>query len=146
MAWWLVDSIINGTLDEDYPIMNKKDDVVTFGGTTIAGGEGTDTLDIKGARNVDWGDDGFSITGNPTASPDTINIDTSVGAGAADTVTFGGGLPGGAGSDHIDFSGVTSGYYPRDFGDDPYPTLGSLDNFKPQPDLKRVSTLMYQDD
>ena len=24
MAWWLVDSILNGTLDEDYPIMNKE--------------------------------------------------------------------------------------------------------------------------
>ena len=33
MAWWLVDSIINGTLDEDYPIMSKnEDDVVILGG------------------------------------------------------------------------------------------------------------------
>ena len=24
MAWWLVDSILKGTLDEDYPIMNKE--------------------------------------------------------------------------------------------------------------------------
>ena len=34
MAWWLVDSILKGTLDEDYPIMSKKNDDVT-----ILGGE-----------------------------------------------------------------------------------------------------------
>ena len=132
-AWSLLYEELNGTMDETYPI---KEGTMTE--------KKNDTIEIK--DNYDWGDDGFSITGNPTASPDTINIDTSVGAGAADTVTFGGGLPGGAGSDHIDFSGVTSGYYPRDFGDDPYPTLGSLDNFKPQPDLKSGSTQKYQED
>ena len=40
-----------------------------------------------------WYEDGFSLTGNPTASGDTIN--------------FGGGLPGGMGDDHIVFSSNT---------------------------------------
>jgi len=168
MAWWLVDSIINGTLDEDYPIMNKKDDVVTFGGTTIAGGEGTDTLDIKGARNVDWGDDGFSVTGNPNPSPDTISLNFSsitgsgVQGGAADTITFTGDGIGAA--DTITF-------YDRYGGYDPYPTLGAVDPVyqhhfpardtisfgstpsyeygfpsKPQPDLKGSSHQKYQED
>ena len=39
-----------------------------------------------------WYEDGFSLTGNPTASGDTIN--------------FGGGLPGGMGDDHIVFSSI----------------------------------------
>ena len=40
MAWWLLDSVINGTLDEDYPIMSKDDDVV------ILGGDGNDTISL----------------------------------------------------------------------------------------------------
>ena len=32
MAWWLVDSIINGTFDEDYPIMKKSEKDVTIVG------------------------------------------------------------------------------------------------------------------
>ena len=39
MAWWLVDSIINGTLDEDYPIMSKNEDDVV-----ILGGDSDDTI------------------------------------------------------------------------------------------------------
>ena len=42
-----------------------------------------------------WEDDGISMTGNPYAAPDTI--------------TFGGGLPGGMGEDHISFSSNTYG-------------------------------------
>ena len=41
-----------------------------------------------------WYEDGFSLTGNPTASEDTI--------------TFGGGLPGGMGEDHISFGYASS--------------------------------------
>ena len=42
-----------------------------------------------------WEDDGISLTGNPSASPDTI--------------VFGGGLPGGLGDDHITFSSSSYG-------------------------------------
>ena len=33
MAWWLVDSIMNGTLEEDYPIKLKDDCYTTISGT-----------------------------------------------------------------------------------------------------------------
>ena len=42
-----------------------------------------------------WEEDGISLTGNPYAAPDTLNI--------------GGGLPGGMGDDHITFSSDTYG-------------------------------------
>jgi hypothetical protein len=42
-----------------------------------------------------WEEDGISLTGNPYAAPDTLNI--------------GGGLPGGMGDDHIVFSSNTYG-------------------------------------
>ena len=43
-----------------------------------------------------WSEDGFSLTGNP-------------GAAASDTLTLGGGLPGGMGDDHIVFSSSSYG-------------------------------------
>ena len=50
-----------------------------------------------------WKEDGFSLTGNPYAAPDTLNI--------------GGGLPGGMGEDHITFSSTfTSSAQPITFG------------------------------
>ena len=64
-----------------------KNDVVTLGGNVS---EAT-----KEDWNDFWMDDGYSLTGNPYASPDTI--------------TFGGGLPGGMGEDHISFSSNTYG-------------------------------------
>ena len=108
MAWWLVDSIINGTLDEDYPIMSKDDDVV------ILGGDGNDTISLKSSEDATgdyitftglnsavaaadtisldqswWADDGFSVTGNPAgSSQDTLNLGPTR-------------LPGGMGQDHI---------------------------------------------
>ena len=166
MAWWLLDSVINGTLDEDYPIMsnNEKD-------ITILGGESSDnvtfTSDGVGAADTVsfdqswWADDGFSITGsitgNPTASPDTISFRTDGYPGnvkdsflygvAYDPITFGGGtdtlnlgptrVPGGMGDDHISINaGAANTAY-----DDPkyYAT-------KPKPDLKSGSTQKYQED
>ena len=134
MAWWLVDSIINGTLDEDYPIMSKNEDDVV-----ILGGESSDTITftsdgigaadtISFAENQSWwADDGFSVTGNPAgASQDTLNLGPTR-------------LPGGMGEDHISISldvGAGNTAY-----DDPkyYAT-------KPQPDLKSGSTHKYQED
>jgi hypothetical protein len=143
MAWWLVDSIINGTLDEDYPIMSKDK-------VTIFGGGGNDTISLESSENATadyitftglssavaaadtisldyswWDDDGFSITGNPgDTGSDTINLGYSH-------------LPGGMGTDHISFDvGAGNTAY-----DDPkyYAT-------KPQPDLKSGSTQKYQED
>ena len=54
-----------------------------------------------------WYDDGFSLTGNPgAAASDTITFAKSSGS---DTLTLGGGLPGGMGDDHITFSSDTYG-------------------------------------
>ena len=112
-AWSLLYSEMNGTMDEDYPIMSKDD-----------------TLNV----NVPIG----------TASPDTITF-SSDGVGAADTVTIGSGILGGMGSDHIDFGCL--GDYSVTFGDDPYPTLGSISSFsKPQPDLTSEATQKYGED
>ena len=47
--------------------------------------------ELKMTNQDYWEDDGFSLTGNP-------------GAAASDTITLGGGLPGGMGDDHITFS------------------------------------------
>ena len=141
MAWWLVDSIINGTLDEDYPIMSKDD-------VTILGGDGDDTISLKSSEEATadyitftgmnsavaaadtisldqswWDEDGFSVTGNPgAAGSDTIHLGPTR-------------LPGGMGEDHISFSGVAGTQY-----DDPkyYAT-------KPQPDLT-FKTQKYQED
>ena len=134
-AWSLLDSVLKGTLDEDFPIMNKGDKDVTV----LGGEENKDRdidIDLSGIGTVvDWGDDGFSVTGNPTASPDTISFSSN--AQAAGTVDFGGShLLGGMGEDHISFSGYAGTAY-----DDPkyYAT-------KPKPDLKSGSTHKYQED
>ena len=52
-AWSLLYDEINGTLDEEYPIMSKNnDDVIVFGK------EEDSSQDF-------WKDDGYSLTGNP---------------------------------------------------------------------------------
>ena len=148
MAWWLLDSVLKGTLDEDYPIMKKSEKDVT-----IVGGGGTDSIEIKGGVDTVsldqswWENDGHSLIGNPyygSASSDTITF-TGDGVGAADTVTFGSGLFGGMGEDHISFDvGAGNTAYDRNEyyadGYDPYPTVDTL-NFttKPQPNLNYKS-------
>ena len=150
-AWSLLHSEMNGTMDEDYPIMNKDDDV------TIVGGDGDDTITftasgmVGGADTVsiDWGagEDHISFG---TASSDTLNIGTPI--------------PGGAGIDtiNLDFSGIFSGAAGTQYDDnkyyadgyDPYPTLGSGSTAsyeygfpsKPQPNLKGSSNQKYQED
>ena len=160
MAWWLVDSIINGTLEEDYPIMSKNEDDVV-----ILGGESSDTITftsdgIGAADTVSldqswWADDGFSVTGNPAgSSQDTLNLGYTH-------------LPGGMGEDHISFSGFAgtgyddNKYYVDEY--DPYPTyfdtmspvqsdldevykFKSTSTEKPKPNLKDGSTHKYQED
>ena len=133
MAWWLLDSVINGTLDEDYPIMSKNEDDVV-----ILGGESSDTITftsdgIGAADTISldqswWEDDGFSVTGNPAgSSQDTLNLGPTR-------------LAGGMGEDHISFSGIAGTQY-----DDPK-YYYSTDAYKPQPDLKGPSHHKYQED
>ena len=161
MAWWLLDSVINGTLDEDYPIMSKDDDVV------ILGGDGNDTISFKSSEDATadyitftglnsavaaadtisldqswWADDGFSVTGNPAgASQDTLNLGPTR-------------LPGGMGEDHISISldvgaGNTAwdwdpGLAHTHYHDPKYYATNVYS--KPQPDLKDGSTQKYQED
>ena len=147
MAWWLVDSIINGTLDEDYPIMSKDK-------VTIFGGGGNDTISLESSENATadyitftglssavaaadtisldyswWDDDGFSITGNPgDTGSDTINLGYTH-------------LPGGMGTDHISLDvGAGNTAY-----DDPK-YYSWEDIVKPKPDLNSGSTQKYQED
>ena len=155
MAWWLLDSVINGTLDEDYPIMSKDDDVV------ILGGDGKDTISLKSSEDATadyitftglnnavaaadtisldqswWADDGFSVTGNPAGGgQDTLNLGPTR-------------LPGGMGNDHISLNvgaGNTAwdwnpGLAQTQYDDPKYYAI------KPQPDLKGPSHHKYQED
>ena len=133
MAWWLAYEELYGDMDKEYPIMSEKfkDDV------TILGGEETVSADR-------------SQTGNFLAA-DTVSLDF-------DSLTFSG-----EGKDHIDFSGFAGTayddpkYFAYDFGDDPYPTVGSVDDVykfhfpgtettKPQPDLTSEATQKYGED
>ena len=123
-AWSLLHSEMNGTMDEDYPIMSNDDDV------TIVGGDGDDTITftasgmVGGADTIsmDWGA-GEDHIAFGTASSDTLNIGTPI--------------PGGMGQDRLDLSGFANTAYNDNKyyadGYDPYPTLGSS---KPQPNLK----------
>jgi len=174
MAWWLVDSIINGTLDEDYPIMSKnEDDVVILGGEdtiSLEPGEAAtdDTIsadfpedNVYAATTVPfdtswWNDDGFSITGNPGgAGIDTIYL----GGSGSDTLNLGAfHVPGGMGNDHINLD-VGAGNTAWDGNPSWNSGLASTDVHyhdskyyatnvysKPQPDLKDGSTQKYQED
>ena len=125
MAWWLAYEELYGDMDKEYPIMSKDD-------VTILGGDLDDTI---------------TFTGD--------------GVGAADTINFGTPLPGGMGEDHISFTGSAGTayddpkYFSVDFGDDPYPTVGAVDEVykfhfpgteKPQPDLTSEQTQKYGED
>jgi len=69
-AWGLLGSILNGTLDEDYPIMTQ------------------DNVGVRTDQDF-WEEDGHSVVGNPIAAPaadDTITFDNENFVGAAETV------------------------------------------------------------
>ena len=133
-AWSLLHSEMNDTMDEDYPIMSKDDDV------TIFGGDSADTITFTGMSSavggadtvsIDWGYGGEDHISFGTASADTLNIGTPI--------------PGAAAPDMIDFSGIAGTQYddPKyySFGADPYPTLSS----KPQPNFKYTSQKYGED-
>ena len=161
-AWSLLYEELNGTMDETYPIKKKnmkdKDDITVSAGDTIT----------------------FGVPEGAVGAADTINIGSPIfGSASPDSIDFGGDhLPGGMGEDHISFN-INPGlantayddpkYFSYDFGDDPYPTIGSLynstnspvqDNLdevykfhysnteqdKPKPDLKNASNQKYQED
>jgi len=132
-AWSLLWSEINGTMDEDYPIM-KNDDV------TIVGGGSSDTITFSGSESA-------------VGAADTINLGYGYpiyGSASPDTIDFGGShVVGGMGEDHISFAGYAGTAY-----DDPkyYNTAvdflvdSMVSDTKPKPDLKSGSTQKYQED
>ena len=132
-AWSLLHSEMNGTMDEDYPIMSNDEDV------TIFGGDGDDTISFTGSGLVGGAD---TVAFDWGAGQDHISFGTS----SADTLNIGTPIPGGMGEDTLDFSGIAgtawddNKYYVD--GYDPYPTLGSL---KPQPNLKFKSQKYGED-
>ncbi|AGH07478.1 hypothetical protein CYVG_00034 [Cyanophage S-SSM6a] len=66
-SWSLLGSILNGTFDEDYPIVKKKSS------KNVSEATKEDYQDF-------WEEDGFSVTGNPApASPDVIHVTSSFG-------------------------------------------------------------------
>ena len=116
-AWALAASILDGTFDEDYPIMTDDDK----NRVTPQESDEYDPPKTKTDSSQDfWIDDGISVTGNPNPSPDTIHIDTSgltgstvtLGSdtviGAADTVAFDYGALG-YGTDQLSFSTAEEG-------------------------------------
>ena len=108
-AWGLLGSILNGTLDEDYPIMTEKN------------------VGVRTDQEF-WEEDGHSVVGNPypaAASSDTIHIDTgsTVAAQAVDYNYYG--------QDHISFGSTSSAIASAkdvflSSTKDPYPSLNSF--------------------
>ncbi len=158
-AWSLLYEELNGTMDETYPIKKRdkmtdknKEDVTVFGGSaadivnfTSDGVGAADTI------SLDLGEIGNDVI--------TFGVDNS-----SDTLNIGTHLPGGMGSDHIDFSGFAGTAYDDNKyyvdGYDPYvdtmsPVQSDLDEVykfesigreKPKPNLKNGSTQKYQED
>ena len=130
-AWSLLGAYLDGTLEEECPIMNKDD-------VTILGGDGKDTVELQPGEaatdnivsaelpennhyaaesvslNLGGGedylsfssDDGFSVVGNPSplsAGYDTISFRTDGYPGSIEDVNayVGSRVPGGLGNDHI---------------------------------------------
>ena len=140
-AWSLLYSEMNGTMDEDYPIMSKDYDV------TIVGGDGDDDTITFTASGMVGGAD--TIPMDWGAGEDHIAFDhIAFGTASSDTLNIGTPIPGGMGVDtlNLDFSGIAGTQYDDNKyyvdGYDPYPTLGSS---KPQPDLK-YKPQKYQED
>ena len=135
-AWSLLHSEMNGTMDEDYPIMSKDDDV------TIVGGDSAETITFTGMSSAVGGADTVSFNWG------MVEDHISFGTASADTLNIGTPIPGGMGEDtlNLDFSGIAGTQYDDNKyyvdGYDPYPTLGSS---KPQPDLK-YKPQKYQED
>ena len=150
-AWSLLHDVLNGKLDEEYPIMNKTNTKVTplesdeYDPITTLGGESSDTItftsDGVGAAdtlNINLGDYGKDVV--------TFGVDTT--PAGSDTLNFGTPFPGGMGEDHINFSGLAGTQYddPKYYASAVDFSVGSMgSSTKPQPDLKYKSQ-KYQED
>jgi len=101
-AWALAASILDGTFDEDYPIMTDDDK----NRVTPQESDEYDPPKTKKDTSQDfWIGDGFSVTGNPNPSPDTIHIDTS--NYQDETITITGGDDAILAADTVQFDPIT---------------------------------------
>ena len=143
MAWWLAYEELYGDMDKEYPIMSDKKESNDWEKVELGVGEEIyenllpeDWRDQVGAADtvsMNFGVDSF-MTGE--ADSGTLNLGYMAGSPAPDTIHLGGShLPGGMGEDHISINSGYAGtayddpkYYATDFGDDPYPTIGSVDH------------------
>ena len=120
-------------VDDAYPTVsaNFPSGNVFAADTVSFGTDFTGASEFGGVSNF-WAGDGFSVTGNPTASSDTLNLGQTH-------------LPGGMGEDHISFSGYAGTAY-----DDPKYYVNLTEDWedakKPKPDLKGSSPRKYQED
>ena len=121
-------------------------DTITFGDigdTIISSGVGSDVLEIHGSGDYypgkyDWGESGFSMTGNSSAGLDTISFGMNIAAGPVEQVT--------GGKDRISFK----------LSDDPYATVSSVDSAyqfsyppktsPPTPSLDKHGVFKYNED
>ena len=154
---------------------DSNSDTIVFGNTTIAGGEGSDILEIHGAGDYFpgkydyyddrgpgvvfptpsfpdrpdqdfWKEDGISLTGNPTAYNDTISLGNSAIVGSR--------VVGGAGEDHISFNpGLANTAYdePKYYSDINGIVAGNdpyptLGNIKPKPSIHKPGVHKYDED
>ncbi len=155
-AWSLLDSEINGTMDEDYPIMSEKEkDVTVLGGATNEDeptfyNEKHSPYYYEYDRNDSNRENPFVDFG-PPADVGTLNLGTLSAPAGEDTLNFSvgnTGLYGGLGEDHfaITGTGMTAWDDPKyyasavDFAVD---SMGS--STKPQPELK-YKAQKYQED
>ena len=147
-AWTLAASVLNGTLDEDYPIMfgpedetdyverkkAKEKEVTTLGGETNEYGQKHSEYYYDYDRNGDMPNPFSTLSDNDDQIAHHVDADT-------DTLNFGTPLPGGMGEDHISFS-VSDGEVDSVYA---YHYPGT-EKEKPQPNLKDGSTRKYQED
>ena len=98
-AWSLLYDVINGTLDDEYPIMSKKKKEQKVPGVDVSDYyhgliPESAKVPIKRYSADDpsqefWKEDGFSLTGNPAPpAPDSISLDFSGVAAAQPVDTF----------------------------------------------------------
>ena len=144
-AWSLLHDVLNGKLDEEYPIMNKTNTRVTplesdeYDPITTLGGESSDTITITG--DDEWLGVGAAEEINiDTSGHDVVTFGVDTTPVGSDTLNFGTPFPGGMGEDHISFTGLAGTQY-----DDPKYYASAVDfaldsmgsSPKPQPDLTR---------
>ena len=150
-AWSLLHSEMNGTMDEDYPIMSKE---YVDGHGDVHSVNSVDMRITEAANQSEWND--FFSKDDSSTKNVTVLGGSDI---SSDTLNFGTPLPGGMGEDHISFTGPridASGIAGTQYDDPKYYYTGleypdGLYSYynpdtKPKPNLNLASTQKYQED